>query len=219
MHDHRPPLHLRHQLHGGLRLQHLPELVKQSLADVRVRHLTPPKPNGELDLIARIEELRRLPGFGLKIMIPDLRLDANLLQLDDMLVLARLTLPPALFVPELPVVHHATDRRDGVGRDFDEVDPTRARQIEGFASREDTELLAVLVDDPDLADPDTLIHSWCQCWSGYCLPPGTSLSQVCRATKRRRSFDQAFTATGVVRQTIPFALLRVNSGIRLFCQV
>ncbi len=143
-----------------MRLQLLPERVEQSLPDVGMGHLASPEAHGELHLVTTIEELRGGPGLGLEVVAPDLRLDPDLLEFNDVLILARVALAPALLVAELPVVHHATDWWCGIGRDLDEVHPTRSGHVEGVTCRQDAELVAFLVDDPDFANADPLINPW-----------------------------------------------------------
>ena len=65
-----------------------------------------------------------------------------------------------LFVAELAVVHQPADGRRRVGRDFDQVHSLGAGQVDRLAELQNTELFAVLCDDPDFAgtnfpvDPD-----------------------------------------------------------------
>ena len=112
-----------------MRPQQVGELVEQTLADVRVGHLPPAEQDRQFDLVAGVQKLRRLPTFGLQIVIVDLRPDPDFFQLDDVLVPARLTFFAALLVSELAVVHEPADRRDRIRRHLDEIEPALPRHL------------------------------------------------------------------------------------------
>jgi hypothetical protein len=65
-----------------------------------------------------------------------------------------------LFVAELAEVHQAADGWNGVGGNFNEIHSLGAGEIEGFAERQDAQLIMIRSDDPDFAgtnlavDPD-----------------------------------------------------------------
>ena len=65
-----------------------------------------------------------------------------------------------LFVAELAIVNQPANGRRRVGRDFDQVHSLGAGQVDRLAELQNTELFAVLCDDPDFAgtnfpvDPD-----------------------------------------------------------------
>jgi hypothetical protein len=102
-----------------VRAQLLGKLIEQVSPDISMCHLPAPEAHGQLDLVPRVEKLRRLPALGRQVVIVDLWTEANFFELDDVLILARLAILPALFVPELPVVHQPTDGRNRIGRDLD----------------------------------------------------------------------------------------------------
>jgi hypothetical protein len=146
------------------------ELIEERFAQIRVGHLAAAEEDGQLDLISGIEELRGLPTFGFEVMVIDLGPDANLFQLDDMLMAAGLTLFAALLVSKLAVVHEPADGWHGVGRHLDQVESSLARHLERVKCWNDADLLAVLVDQPDFANPDALVDP-CLDGSGNNLPP------------------------------------------------
>jgi hypothetical protein len=135
-----------------------------------VRHLAAAEEDGELHLVAAIEESRGLPSLRFEIMIVDLRPYADLFQFDDMLIATGFALFPALLVPEFAIIHQSADRGDGVRRDLDQVEAPVARHLQRFERGNDANLLALLVDEPDLADPDTLVDAGLD-GSGNNLPP------------------------------------------------
>ncbi len=102
-----------------MRPELISKLVQQSLPNIRMCHLATTEEDGELDLIASVEEPRRLSPLRLKVVIVDLRPDAHLFQLDNVLIPARLTIFPALLIAKLAVIHQSTDRRHGIRRHLD----------------------------------------------------------------------------------------------------
>ena len=169
-HDHGPAFHPWWLLDRAVRTELIGELIEQDSAKIRVGHLATTEEDGQLDLIPGAEELRGLPPFRFEIVVVDLGPDANFFQLDNMLVAAGLALFSALLVSELTVVHEPADRWHGVWRHLDQVEPTLARHLKRIECRDDPNLLAVLIDQPDLADPDALIAAGLD-GSGNNLPP------------------------------------------------
>ena len=169
-HDHGPAFHSRRLFDDAVRPELIGELIEERFAEIRVGHLAPPKEDRQLDLVSGVEELRGLPAFGLEVMVVDLGPDADLFQLDDVLVAAGLALFATLLVPKLAVVHKPADGRHRIGRHLDQVESTLARHLERVKCWNDPDLLAVLVDQPDLTNPDALVDP-CLDGSGNNLPP------------------------------------------------
>ena len=84
--------------------------------------------------------------LGLVVAHVDLGTELHLLDLDARLVLARLLGLHGLLVLELTVVHHAANRRIGVGRDLDQVETLLVSNALRIADAEETELRAVDAD-------------------------------------------------------------------------
>ena len=172
----------------------LGELIEQSLAQVRVGHLAAAEEDGELDLVPGVEELRGLSSLGLQVVVVDLRPDADFFQLDDVLMLAGLALLAALFVAVLAVVHEPADRRHGIWRNLDQVEPALARHLERIECRDDAHLLAVFIDEPDLADPDALVDAGLN-GSGYSVPPWPKTG-ICPTQERAGDISPARSPKG-----------------------
>jgi hypothetical protein len=168
--DHRPTLEPRRCFDRAMRPQEISEPIQQSSADIRMRHLPSAEQYGQFHFVAGIEKLGGLSAFRFQIVIVDLRTNSNFLQLDDVLVPARLTLLTALLISELAVVHESGDRRNCVGSDLDKIQPTFAGHLERFSRLHDPDLFAGLVDEANLPNPDPLIDA-CLHWSGYSSPP------------------------------------------------
>src|ERR1043166_3320819 len=75
-----------------------------------------------------------------------------------MLVLLGFFVLLRLLVAELAKIHQAANGGRRVGGDFDEIHAVGARQIEGFAQANDTELFAIYPDDPDFAGTDLPVN-------------------------------------------------------------
>lgn len=153
-----------------MRTKLIGQLVEQALANIRVGHFPAAEEDGEFHLMAGIEKFRGLPPLRLQIVVINLWPDAHFFQLNDVLMAARLALLPALLVTELAVVHQTTDGRHGVWRNFDQIKPALTRHLQRIERGNDANLLAVLVDEPDLANPDTLVDASLN-GSGNNLPP------------------------------------------------
>ena len=153
-----------------MRAKLIGQLIEQPLTDIRVRHLAPTEEHGQLHLIPGIKKLGGLLALGFQIMVVDLGPDADLFQLDNVLMAAGLALFAALLVAKLAEVHEPADGWHGVGRHLDKIEPSLTRHLERVKRWNDTDLLAILIDQPDLADPDALIDA-CLDGSGNNLPP------------------------------------------------
>lgn len=169
-HDHGAAFHPGRLFDRAVRTELIGELIEQRLAQIGVGHLAAAKKDGEFHFVPGVEELGRLPPLRLEVVIVDLRPDANFFQFDDMLMTSRLALFPALLVAVLPVVHEPADGWHGIRRHLDQVEPTLARHLKRIECRDDADLLAVLIDQPNLADPDALIDAGLD-GSGNSLPP------------------------------------------------
>src|SRR5215212_6992109 len=169
-HDHGPTLHPRWLFNRSVWTELISELIEEHFAQIRVGHLAAAEEDRQLDFVSGVEKLRGLPTLGFEVMVVDLGPDANLFQLDDVLMAARLALFAALLVAELAVVHEPADGWHRVGRHLDQVESPLARHLERVKCWNDADLLAVLIDQPDLANPDALVDP-CLDGSGNNLPP------------------------------------------------
>ena len=167
-----------------MRTELIGELIEQRLAQVGVGHLAAAEENGQLDLVSGVEELGSLAPLRFQVVVVDLGPDADLFQFDGVLVAARLAFLAALLVAKLAVVHEPTHGGHGIGSHLDQVEATLARHLERIEGGNDADLLAVFVDQPDLANPDALIDAGLD-GSGNSLPPfpiaGESLTTQERA--------------------------------------
>jgi hypothetical protein len=92
-------------------------------------------------------------------MLCDTRLEPDFLDRLYLLGLARLALLAGLFVLEPAVIEDLADRRRGCGTNLDQIEVVVPSYIQGLRKGDDTELLAVLANQPDLASPDLVVDA------------------------------------------------------------
>jgi hypothetical protein len=92
-------------------------------------------------------------------VIVDHRPEFYLLDLDDLLLLARLGgfLLRLIFV--FAVIEDFADRRDRIRRDLDKIEPGLLRHGNGSADFSDALVGAVFIDELDLANADLLVDA------------------------------------------------------------
>jgi len=89
-------------------------------------------------------------------VVVDTGTELDLLDLDDLLVLARLGGLLLRLILEAAVVEELADRRDRLRRDFDQVQSRRFGAIERIEEGDDTDVGAFLVDQLDLGNATDL---------------------------------------------------------------
>jgi len=123
------------------------DLGEDVAAEVDVGELAASELEGELDLVALLEELAGVVDLDLKVVVADLHgLHLDFFELTAANAGAGLVGFLLLLVAPLPVVHDLTDGRAGVGGDFDEVEPQLAGAPKGFGGGRGTDFIVVLVD-------------------------------------------------------------------------
>ena len=88
------------------------------------------------------------------IVIVDAGPDLDLLDLDDLLLLAGLVLLLLGLVFELAEIEDLADRRIGIGRDLDQIEAGLGGHVERFARGDDPDHLAVFLDKSDARHGD-----------------------------------------------------------------
>ena len=135
--------------------ERIDDLVERYDGPVPVGVFAPPEEHGELHLVSGIEETLGPIHLDEPIVVIRLRPESHLLEY--VLSAVRFPLPLSLDVLELPVVHDPAHRRTIVGRHLDEVHPDFTSQSKRLGRRKEASLLTVLVDQPDLRDPNLLV--------------------------------------------------------------
>jgi hypothetical protein len=90
-------------------------------------------------------------------VVVDHRPELDLLDLDDLLFLAGLGLLLLLLEPVLAVIQDLADRRRGVGRDLNQVEPDLLGLGQRVCDRESAEVRTVGADQVNLFDADVLV--------------------------------------------------------------
>ncbi len=124
-------------------------------ADVRVRHFATAELQPELHLVAVIEEIFGVTQLRIEIALGNACAELDLLDLARGRFRVRVLL--LLLVHVLAKIHDPANRWCGIRRDFDEVEANFKREIDGFRSIEDAELLALGRDHAHLWNLDAVI--------------------------------------------------------------
>ena len=127
------------------------EAIDDLVAEIAVGHLTTFETERRFDLVAVPEETNSLIFFGLVVVLVYGDGELDFLDGDDLLLFARGAFALVLLVEIFAVVLDFADGRNGIGRNFYEVEGTFASHLESFEGRHDAKLFAVLVDNTDFA--------------------------------------------------------------------
>src|SRR6202030_2002943 len=137
----------------------LHEPLKDSPPDLGVRHLAAAEEDGRLDLVAVLEEALDVLLLELVVVLVHLRAELDLFHQNHLLVPPGLARSLLLLVLVLAEIHDAADRRHRRRGDLDEVESLLFRNGQRGGRRHDAELLPGVVDHPDFADADALVHA------------------------------------------------------------
>ncbi len=137
----------------------LNQAVDDGVAQFAMGHLASAEAQAGLDLVSAGEELDCLIFLGLVVVLIDGDGELDLLDDDDFLFLFGGAFAFFFLVEEAAVVLDAADGRDGVGRDFDQVEAAFAGNLQSFEGRQDAELFAVFVDDADFARTNSVVDA------------------------------------------------------------
>ena len=122
-------------------------------------HFAATKAKRHLDLVAFFEEAAHGLHFGVVVMVVDAGAKLDLLDLDDLLLLAGFGGFLLLKEAELPVVEDLADRRIGGGDDLDEVEACVVGYLLGFQHRDDPSILAFRVDQLNFTGADFTVDA------------------------------------------------------------
>ncbi len=121
--------------------------------------LTSPEHHGQLDLVAFLEKPLRVSDFEVVIVTLDSGTEFYFLNPDRVLLFSRFAGGPGGFVLVLPVVHHFDYWRPGFWGDFNQIHSSDSGPFSGVVDGNDADLLAIVLDQPDRADPDLVIYA------------------------------------------------------------
>ena len=133
------------------------EAVENRGAALGVRHLAPAEHDRDLDLVLVAQEALNVVLLGVVVVLGDLRAELDLAHGDLLLVLAGLLELLCLLVLVLGVVEHPADGRARLGRDLHQVEFPFLGELERVGGLQDADLLALVVDQPNLGNADALV--------------------------------------------------------------
>ncbi len=112
-----------------------------------VGHLTAAKPQRDLDFVAVVEKLSDGPHLHVIIMRVDVGTHLDFLDLDGLLLLARLVRLFLCLVLELTVVHDLAHRRVNVWRNLNKIQPGFVSQLKCILECQFTPFFTLMIDD------------------------------------------------------------------------
>ena len=145
--------------------QHVDELLKQFTASIVVSVFTSSEQNVDLYLVVLGKKLSSLSDLHFDVVLAGFCSHTNLLNLNGVLFGTALKLLLFL-VLRLPEVHDPANWRTNSRAHFDKIQPGINREFSSFVSLHFAEHFAVLIDDADRRDPNSIIHPWQICLHG-----------------------------------------------------
>ena len=156
-HHHLAAFKLRFRLDLGDGRDFLAHLVQKLHAEFHVRHLAATETQCQLDLVAFLEEAANRLHLGLVVMAVDVRAHLDLLDLDDLLVLARLGRLLLVGVFQLAEIEDLYDGRYRIGRYLNEIEPGLFGEQQCVVDGNIAAVLAFGVDKLDPGNPDVTV--------------------------------------------------------------
>ena len=120
-------------------------------------HFAAAEPERDFDLVAFLEEPLHRAHLHLVVVVVDHRAELDLLDLDDLLLLAGFGLLLLLLEPILAVIQDLADRRRGVGRNLDQIEPGLLGLGQCVCDGDSSEVCTVGADQVNLFDADVLV--------------------------------------------------------------
>jgi len=119
-----------------------------------VRHLSPAKDHGNLDLVLVLEESDRLPNFRTDIVFTGFGSKSNFFGFGLVGTLSRLL---TLLVLVFAEIHDSADGGLFIGCNFNQVEPSIAGTVQSFVGGDDTILSTIRTYDAYWRDTDLII--------------------------------------------------------------
>ena len=140
---------------GGVDLDPLEHLH----AKILVRHLAAAEAQGDLHLVALLEEGLDGLHLHLVVVVIDVRAHLDLFDFDDLLLLAGLVGLLLQLVLVASEIDDLDDRRIGLSRDLHQVQADLESRVHRFCGRDHTLVLAILVNQAHARDADVAIDA------------------------------------------------------------
>ena len=122
-----------------------------------MRNRTLAEPDGNLQLVAGLQEFDSLVDLCVEIVGINRRKHTDFLDLHNLLVLAGFLFPLCLLKAELAVVHDPAHRRSRLGRDLDQIQILVIGNLLRFLCGKHTQLCSLIVDYQHLTVPDLFV--------------------------------------------------------------
>src|SRR5450756_1466593 len=143
-----------------VRLDVRDELLDDFKTDLGVRHFPAAEYKRDLHLHVFAKKINGVLELDAQIMRVDARAELHFLDGRSVLVLFGFLFALGELIAELAKVHQLAHRRDGVGRNFNQVHAVLTGQVQRLGQLDDSQLFLIRADDPDLTganlaiDPD-----------------------------------------------------------------
>jgi hypothetical protein len=158
-HDHLAAFHLGEVLHPAHLFGVFSNTLEQFTAQILVRHLAATEAQSDLHLVATFKKLEDVPHFHIVVIRVRVRAELDLFDLDDLLLLTGFALTLLLFLFELAKIHDLTDRRIGVGRNLDQVEPSFVGHFHGTRRGHNADVFSVRTDQADFVRADLVVDA------------------------------------------------------------
>src|SRR5262245_12518570 len=127
---------------------------------VLVRHLAATEAQGNLDLVALFEEALHGAHLHVVVVVIDHRPELDLLDLDHLLLLARLGRLLLLLIFVFAVIEQLADGRGCVRGNLDEIEAGGLSTGQSLCELNGAAVSTVLVDQMDFAGADLIVDAW-----------------------------------------------------------
>lgn len=141
----------------------LDHIIDHFSTELSVGILTSAVLQGDFDLVAGCKKFVDLLNFMGQIVCFHTRMEFDLFDLRNLLVLTRLFVLNAFLVAELPIIHDLTDRWFCIGRNLNEVESLLIRKPLRITCRHYAFHLAIGINDADIGDTDFEVNSCERC--------------------------------------------------------
>src|ERR1700730_2452737 len=159
-HDHLAAFHAWVLLDLGELVEIVAHAHQHVHAEFLMRQLAAAEAHGHLDLVAFLDEFEHAAHLDVVVVVIDAGAQLDLLDLDDLLLLARLVAALLFLVFELAEIEDLDHRRVSIGGDLDEIEACLEGALQGLAARHDADHLAALIDKADARHADLLVDAW-----------------------------------------------------------
>ncbi len=158
-HDHLAAFHLWKVLDLAMLFDVFCDALKQLTTKVLVRHLASAEAQGDLYLVAIGQKLEHIAHLDVIVTAVRIWAELDLFDLNDLLLLTGFGFTLLRFVLKLAKVHDFANRRIGIWRDFDQVEPCLVSHFHGTTRSNNSDVLAICADQADFVGADKFIDA------------------------------------------------------------